>query len=229
MFLENGFFRKAKLGLAIAALTVPVFAGAQLRSLDSTQTGTGTLGYQTRSSSNRISRVRVNLKSDGRAEIRVLSGADETFSGTWKSGGLTKVFLTIDRVGRNRADGTGQVIHNARGDFETVFCSGNVGHARFDLNFNARDNTRPGHGDHDNGGVSARRLKANAEDALRDKFPGYKLSFANEKVEKALFGNRTVKGKFRARGRGNRDATYNFTVVCGAGSGEVKSVHYAKK
>jgi hypothetical protein len=136
---------------AIVAVCAPFLASAQMRSLDSTRNGNGTLNFASRSSSNRISRVRVYLNSNHRADVVLLSGARETISGTWQSSGLTKVYLTIDKFGGDSATGTGQVVHDARGEFVSVFCSGMVRDRKFDFRFDTDTFIGGGSGNGDGG------------------------------------------------------------------------------
>jgi len=221
--------QSARALVLVAALSIAALGTAQMRSLDSTQNGRGKLTFQTgRSVEFTVRRVRVILRSDHSAEIRILSGGNETFSGTWKGGGVYQVYLDIDHVNRDRAGGSGQVTHDARGEFTRASCTGTVGDRHFDFSFDANNNFRPDHEDH-HGNLSDKRLLESAHLALRDKFPGYDLSFAKETVGRELFGNRTVKGKFRARGRGHRDTTYNYVVVCNSRTGVVRSVDYSRK
>lgn len=142
----------------LGAACAPVFATAQLRTLDSTRNGRGTLNYMTRSSANTVRKARVYLNSNKRAEISLLAGAMETFSGTWKSGGLTKVYVEIDKVGRDRATGTGQIVHDARGELVSIYCTGNVDGRKFELKFDADTLIGGGNGGGNGGGQNQLRI-----------------------------------------------------------------------
>jgi hypothetical protein len=109
---------------------------AQLTELESTKSGTGTLSYRTRSSSAQVRQVRVNLRRNGNAEIRVVGGDTETFTGTWRNDGRSRtVRINIDRMGRDRADGTGTILLDGRGSFTDVDLTGRSDGAAFRLNF----------------------------------------------------------------------------------------------
>jgi hypothetical protein len=160
MFIERAIQALAKgtswvrACLALAIASAPIMASAQLQSLDSTRDGRGTLGYATRVSATTVRRVRVVLRSDHRADITLLSGASERFSGNWRGGGLTKVYMDIDRVGNDPALGTGQIIHDARGEFASLYMSGSVGNRKFEFKFDAEGSVGGGGG----GGGSNREL-----------------------------------------------------------------------
>ncbi|MBN9501076.1 MAG: hypothetical protein J0H02_04790 [Armatimonadetes bacterium] len=112
-------------------------AGAQLVDLTSTKDGRGTLRFITRSSTSTINRIRVSLRRDGYAEISVLSGASETFSGRWSNDGSRACRIDIRNVGRDAASGSGYVRHDGRGGITDVTMSGTMRGVRFELDFSA--------------------------------------------------------------------------------------------
>src|SRR5258708_18999312 len=117
--------------------TTAVGAFAQLKDLDSTRDGNGKLQFRTRSSSSGLSRVKVMLRRNGDAEIRVLVGDSATISGKWRNIGDRSVRIEIDRLDRDRAEGSGTIEHNGRGEFTKISLSGSVERARFDMEFSA--------------------------------------------------------------------------------------------
>ncbi len=120
-------------------------ANAQLSELESTKNGTGTLSFATRSSNTRISQVRVSLRRNGTADIRV-AGSD-TFSGTWRNDGSRSVRINLDRYGRDRADGSGTIQLDGRGSFREIDLNGKVDGASFRLSFDTNDSSGGGSGD----------------------------------------------------------------------------------
>src|SRR5437867_2866644 len=132
---------KRALGLTIYSCVILAISNAsalaQLQDMDSTRDGSGKLQFRTRSSSSGLSRVKVILKRNGDAEIRVLAGTSATISGKWRNSGDRSVKIEIDRVDRDRADGSGTIEHNGRGEFTRISLSGSVDRTRFDLDFTA--------------------------------------------------------------------------------------------
>src|SRR5258708_6956059 len=76
-------------------------ASAQLQDLDPTRDGNGKLQFRTRSSSSGLSRVKVTLKRNGEAEIRVLGGDSAAIYGKWRNSGDRSVKVEIDRLDRD--------------------------------------------------------------------------------------------------------------------------------
>lgn len=138
--------RPLSLGLAVLFTSLLVAAApAQLRELMSTRDGDGSLTFRSRSSSSNVDRVTVRLERNGDAFINVDRGARESFEGRWQNDGNRRVRVLIDRVGRDRADGLGQILLDGRGSFTSIRLSGDVGRSRFEFEFSAGkdDDDRP--------------------------------------------------------------------------------------
>jgi len=193
--------------------------GGGLTELRSTRNGSGTITFLTRASNARATRVTINLLNNNEFEVRVFSGASDSFKGRWWSDSDRVVNLDVDRLGNTYATGSGKVYLDGRGSFDRVTLSGSGSNYRYNLDFSSGD-TGPG-GDFDGFRDVARK-------GVRKKF-NHTTSFEwySETIGEVVFGNRTVKGEFRAKG-GNNPGHYRYTVVLGAGTGSVKSVNYSR-
>lgn len=191
--------------------------------LNSTRDGRGTIRYTSRNSSFDTRRAQVSLRRDGSAEVRIMSGHDETFFGRWTSQGGRTVRLTIDRMGRDRADGQGVIEHDGRGAFTRISLSGSANRQPFNLDFTAG---APG-GNNDN--PADRQFFDNAHAAIQDKFSRFTtIEWRHESLGNSSFGNRTLRGEFEIRDGRDR-GVYRYTVIMGAGSAKVISATYNRR
>src|SRR5690349_418983 len=124
--------KHVNIAAALVLCAFSVSASCQLRDLSSTEDGQGTLQFRTRSSTAEVRRAYVSLRRNGTAEIRAMSGADETFYGRWSIENNRECRISIERVGRDRASGGGRVQHDGRGRFTHIDLSGSVGSSRYE-------------------------------------------------------------------------------------------------
>lgn len=185
--------------------------------LNSTRDGRGTIRFTSRNGSYDTRRAQVSLRRDGSAEIRIMSGHDETFTGRWTSQGGRSVRVTIERIGRDRADGSGVIEHDGRGAFTRINLSGSANRVQFNLDFTA--GAPGGHSDN----PEDRQFFDNAHAAIQDKFSRFtRIEWRNESLGNSSFGNRTLRGEFEIR-EGRDSGVYRYTVIMGAGSARVMS------
>lgn len=187
------------------------------QAMRATRNGWGTLKYRTRSSNSQVNRLMVDLKRDGGFEVRIMSGANETFRGRWRADGANRVRLDIDRIGNDSASGDGYVDLNRKDSFNRVNFSGREGSTAFSLDFRASSSDN----DNDND-YNWKKFRDAAQREIRSKFPGRAdFSFNDESISDPMLGNRTVRGRFEVKDAGNRNGRYEYTVILGAGTARV--------
>jgi hypothetical protein len=64
-----------------------------------------------------------------------MSGANETWRGTWRADGNRRARLDIDRMGRDEVNGSGTVDLDSRGSFDRVELNGSGDGTDFSLDF----------------------------------------------------------------------------------------------
>ena len=214
---------------AFALIAVVGAANAQLRDLNSGLEGRGTLKYNSRSSNSEVRRVNVLLRNNGSVEIRLSGGVDETFYGKWINTNPRSVKIEIDRIGRDRAEGSGVVEHDGRGNFTKINFNGNAGRSRFDFDFRPIDRGHDRDRDRDR---DDRRQPTdndffrNAHDAIQSKFDrGTRIEWRSESLGGLTFGRRVIRGEFTIS-RGRDQGRYKYTVGLGAGTALVQDATY---
>lgn len=216
----NGSVGSARYSLDFRASTSGGDWGGDYTEMRATRDGSGSLTYRTRSSNSNVSRMTIWLKSNHEFEIKPQPGSD-TFRGRWWADGSRRARLDFDRVGNDRASGTGSVELDGRNSFTNVSFSGNVDSARFSLTFRASN------GD-DGGSVGNKELIYIARRAVKTKFSdNTSFDFYNETAGDVVFGQRLIKGELKASG-GNRPGRYRYTVTLGAGTNAPKNVTYTR-
>lgn len=194
--------------------------GGDYTEMRATREGTGNLNYRSRSSNSNVNRMTVWLKSNHEFEIKPQPGSD-TFKGRWWTDGNRRARLDFDRVGNDRASGSGSVDLDGRNSFTNVSFSGNVDSTRFSLTFRAS-------GWDDGGSVGDKELIYIARRAVKTKFSdSTSFDFYNETAGDVVFGQRLIKGELKASG-GNRPGRYRYTVTLGAGTNAPKNITYTR-
>lgn len=181
-------------------------AQAQLNELESTKSGRGTLSFATRASTSQVRQVKVSLRRNGSADIRLNVNGD-VFTGTWRNDGNRRVRINLDRLGRDRADGSGTIALDGRGSFTDINLNGKADGAAFQFQFDANG------GDSGGDWSQAMRATRNGWGTLR-----YRTRSSNNQINRmsvdlkrdggfeirTLSGdNETFKGRWRAD-RSNR-------------------------
>jgi hypothetical protein len=186
--------------------------GGGLSPLSSARDGNGTLRFTSRSSSSTIRRVSVALRTGGDFEVRVLSGASESWEGRWRPDGNRQARLEVAAMGTNRASGSGQIDLDGRGSFDRVNMTGSAANASFTLDF------RSGSG----GGTSPRPPSNSVNDA----------AFRAMRQEiRRRFGNDT---RSRFTSASNQFLSFSEQIVRGQGhltesNGRVRNFDYSVK
>ncbi|MCU0316454.1 MAG: hypothetical protein MUC92_07665 [Fimbriimonadaceae bacterium] len=199
--------------------------GNQFGSFNSNRDGEGTLSFQTRSSTQRLRRLQVNLRQSGDFEIASPDRAFDRISGRWRAQRGNTIQLEIERIGNEWADGSGTVKGDGRGSFDRVTLSASTDSVRFNLDFRSFVGwVRPGNDKtYERLTQEERRYADRARRAVEDRFdPRTRFEFIEWEVAREQFGNRVVRGKVEAIG-GNRPGRYIFQIVLGANTLDVKS------
>lgn len=213
------------IGLAIlGGSLLAAHSHAQLRELNSTRDGRGTLNFRTRSSSSGVTRAQVILSRNGRAEIRLLGGSRETFRGDWHNESAVTCRIMIDRIGNDIAAGDGTVEHDGRGNFAKIALSGNVSSTRFSLDFSANTDYWNSHFPRPPMNEDEKFVK-HVHQAIEGRYPRHtRFVWEEDKVSSVVFGNRQVNGRFVAYER-NHGTRYKYGATLGAGTASVKALH----
>ncbi len=199
-----------------------------VRSLDRSERGSGNLRWQSRSTSSGFDRIRVRLNTNHEFEIDPSAGISDGVRGRWWQTGPTTIELDVSQVGRDSATGKGKVELDGRGSFRQVGLNAFVKNASMTVSFLTDRFVEGGggSGNQSDSGLSSseeRRWIREARGAVEDDFSrSTRFDWDDETVGQVVFGNRTVTGRFEARG-GNRPGRYRYTVVMGAGTMNVKS------
>jgi|LakMenE18May11ns_1017448.scaffolds.fasta_scaffold9787547_2 hypothetical protein len=203
-------------------------ANADLKDLYSVREGSGNLQFRSRTSNSDLRKMQVVLKQGGRAEIKILTGTNHTFYGTWRNRNNNSCLINIEDLDRDRAFGTGVVEHDGRGTFTRVNLSGTVSGAQFNLDFNAErwDGGNLG----GNGGFTSTEVEfvRKARYAIQDKFSlDARFDWARESVGNVVFGDRIVKGEFQLT-EGNNRGRYSYSVSISNGTQSVRSASFSR-
>jgi hypothetical protein len=122
----------------LAMLCAFVSAPAQVRELNRTEAGNGTLRIA-RTAEERIREVRFKISPDGRFELTLTATRSDILFGTWRALSSREYLLTIDRgFGRDGATGTGRVMLGDGNRIDNVAVNGKTRNLVFTVEFAGR-------------------------------------------------------------------------------------------
>lgn len=119
----------------------------RISGVNETRTGAGQIRLGDRS--DQVSRMRLNLRNDGRFEIQAYSSVVTSMSGTWSSNAAGAADIEVTGFGLDNAQGRGRVYVGTDGHVERVEVNGRTAQTGTDFSVNfdsAGSNSRSGGG-----------------------------------------------------------------------------------